>query len=1344
MWRSKKTRQGNGSNGSLSIQPLLGDDRLYLPDSELYLTTTRSGKPAIARSKNHDILRHHGFDLLGQSFGVPSRADFERGRRPTIVVPKQRSRSAYSVPAPRVIEIGSDDEEGNTASKVEHIDDCVDQSSSGSSSRSTTTLKGILRSPRAVVEQEPLQIASPPLIQPTHRIRRRRCSFSHPPPIERTRFAVYDSEDDGFPVEYNVPLYSPGAFYTPLASPHHHVITGIMPNYHQPVTASQLPSVAWHSGPSSHPPSSASSNLSSNVLPQQTQPFGIQYQNVLGFGTLQPAPMGSIPHMQQQTTASILYPQPGFIPPPPPLPPGTIPLNTQPATGNIGTVHVMANEEERIKNHFESVVKPQLASNHKQRKKPKEQAPEDEQPQASIEKYKEGMKKLEQEAPPGTGLPASQEMLKDLPPKVSSDRLMAYTHVCAGCGKTRSQGYHMTHLLNKGEKPEADYCRRCIVNAEYTDSEAIESPPEKKILMTPGISVKDNSHGLRTPTSTAETDKSGHRKISHRKRSSRGSLLKTVSSILSSGSRSRRAVSLSSPEEASSRGSSRTGAPRVHRPDPTSSKARSNRISQQRSSLSKASVERFKPSASLQATQMIVNPTDNSQGGNHSQRELHRPRSPTRRTRAAPNPYSNTMSRLKIPNSSHSRVPNFSYKSSPLVPSTKNVQEGASGHLDPWYRQSLAHTEVSETEAYAGNSEANKSHCNNHGTTSSGNRLPSDQPGGQIGHGFKTAGSYPGPESALVERADSVDHLLEQANVQSSPNRSHVSQNHGGWDSLGIFNKAPDLKKPLDDHGGDTWNDVPIDIGESGHNSRHSEAGSGNSSKGYSNSPSYEGQDLFDQAPNSNDPLGQSSVREATGFGNASLLGDTSSRSNIGIPDPGSRKSRKRPNQKSDHQCAGTFDRAPNLKNVFDHPQAAGAAQNHDNLKIGGSWRESGSHGSFRREVNNEATLHEATGTFNRNPNFSDIFKRPQPDGGGFSKAKLEPCDSPYRSQHSGSSGQKSDTKTRSHAISTLKMAQVSIDAYNIPLPGSNDTRYSSNFPNASGLKSSTKDGAKCFASFSSQSDHVAFQDDERGIESEPELSPDKDAFDSLPATPLDTTWGNEFEPRPYVQNDSWEYNQSHFEQQAEQMVEQMVEDELLHAGKHSGLFGLGSLNGSATSAYPTVSSYLSHLTTSLISIESCASDEERTDGNARYQLSNESENEGSTTFDKDDIKQLEFLSHERPQSRRSSNKSHSRSSRDHSQLSSKHSSHTEAYAKSTRSHASSRNNMYEYPEDNNRSTVSNKSSFDFLPPAEGSSVLAHTGHSGDNIAKLGTLHDNTSTTSSTRPLRRRIRRFGL
>ncbi|KAH6659894.1 hypothetical protein BKA67DRAFT_530020 [Truncatella angustata] len=1235
-------------------RPLLGDDRLYLPDSELYLTTTRSGKPAIARCKNHDILRHHGFDLLGQSFGIPSRADFERGRRPTIVVPKQRSRSAYSVPAPRVIEIGSDDEEGNTASKVEHIDDCVDQSSSGSSSRSTTTLKGILRSPRAVVEQEPLQTASPPLIQPTHRIRRRRCSFSHPPPIERSRFAVCDSEDDGFPVEYNVPLDSPGAFYTPLASPHHHVITGTMPNYHQPVTASQLPSVAWHSGPSSHPPSSASSNLSSNVLPQQTQPFGIQYQNVLGFGTLQPAPMGSIPHMQQQTTASILYPQPGFIPPPPPLPPGTIPLNTQPATGNIGTVHVMANEEERIKNHFESVVKPQLASNHKQRKKPKEQAPEDEQPQASVEKYKEGMKKLEQEAPPGTGIPASQEMLKDLPPKVSSDRLMAYTHVCAGCGKTRSQGYHMTHLLNKGEKPEADYCRRCIVNAEYTDSEAIESPPEKKILMTPGISVKDNSHGLRTPTSTAEADKSGHRKISHRKRSSRGSLLKTVSSILSSGSRSRRAVSLSSPEEASSRGSSRTGAPRVHRPDPTSSKARSNRISQQRSSLSKASAERFKPSASLQATQMTVNPTDNSQGGNHSQRELHRPRSPTRRTRAAPNPYSNTMSRLKIPNSSHSRVPNFSYKSSPLVPSTKNVQEGASGHLDPWYRQSLAHTEASETEAYAGNSEANKSHCNNHGTTSSGNILPSDQPGGQIGHGFKTAGSYPGPESALVERADSVDHLLEQANVQSSPNRSHVSQNHGGWDSLGIFNKAPDLKKPLDDHGGDTWNDVPIDIGESGHNSRHSEAGSGDSSKGYSNSPSYEGQDLFDQAPNSNDPLGQSSVREATGFGNASLLGDTSSRSNIGIPDPGSRKSRKRPDQKSDHQCAGTFDQVPNLRNVFDHPQAGGAAQNHDNLKIGGSWRESGSHGSSRREVSNEATLHEATGTFNRNPNFSDIFKRPQPDGGGFSKAKLEPCDSPYRSQHSGSSGQKSDTKTRSHAISTLKMAQ-----------------------------------------------------DERGIESEPELSPDKDAFDSLPATPLDTTWGNEFEPRPYVQNDSWEYNQSHFEQQAEQMVEQMVEDELMHA-------------------------------------ESCASDEERTDGNARYQLSNESENEGSTAFDKDDIKQLEFLSHERPQSRRSSNKSHSRSSRDHSQLSSKHYSHTEAYAKSTRSHASSRNNMYEYPEDNNRSTVSNKSSFDFLPPAEGSSVLAHTGHSGDNIAKLGTLHDNTSTTSSTRPLRRRIRRFGL
>jgi hypothetical protein len=271
--------------------------------------------------------------------------------------------------------------------------------------------------------------------------------------------------------------------------------------------------------------------------------------------------------------------------------------------------------------------------------------------------------------------------------------------------------------------------------------------------------------------------------------------------------------------------------------------------------------------------------------------------------------------------------------------------------------------------------------------------------------------------------------------------------------------------------------------------------------------------------------------------------------------------------------------------------------------------------------------------------------------------------------------------------------------------------------------------------------------------------------FDSVPATPADAG-RDEFDPQPQVRHDSWENCQSHFEQQAEHMVEQMVEDELLRAGKHSGLFNVDPSGGSATStSHPTMSSYLSHLTVSRISIESCESDEERNDGNAHYQLSNESDLDGSDTVEEKAVNRLgkplfhfpsnnpdllthtvEFSSYEdRPRSRKSLRKSYSKSSPGRYNVSSKHPSHTSSQMKNDGSNTSSRNNMYRNLNDEYQtSNMSNNSSFDYLPLAEGSSILAHTGHSEDNITEFDILHDNTSITSSTRAPRRRIRRFGL
>ncbi|RYP21807.1 hypothetical protein DL765_002032 [Monosporascus sp. GIB2] len=78
------TRRRSGSESSQASQPLLRGPDLYLPDrSKVFVTRTKSGKPAFARRKNNDLLQDFGFDLLGQSFGVPSRADLERQLRHT-------------------------------------------------------------------------------------------------------------------------------------------------------------------------------------------------------------------------------------------------------------------------------------------------------------------------------------------------------------------------------------------------------------------------------------------------------------------------------------------------------------------------------------------------------------------------------------------------------------------------------------------------------------------------------------------------------------------------------------------------------------------------------------------------------------------------------------------------------------------------------------------------------------------------------------------------------------------------------------------------------------------------------------------------------------------------------------------------------------------------------------------------------------------------------------------------------------------------------------------------------------------------------------------------------------
>lgn len=124
------------------------------------------------------------------------------------------------------------------------------------------------------------------------------------------------------------------------------------------------------------------------------------------------------------------------------------------------------------------------------------------------------------------------------------------------------------------------------------------------------------------------------------------------------------------------------------------------------------------------------------------------------------------------------------------------------------------------------------------------------------------------------------------------------------------------------------------------------------------------------------------------------------------------------------------------------------------------------------------------------------------------------------------------------------------------------------------------------------------------------------DGFGSVPLTPTDPAMSTHA-AYPRIVNDSWGYDQSHFEK----IAEELAEEDLMRAGKRSGLFD-SSRESSTASSNP----FFSDLTPSLISIESCPSDEERTDGNDHYEMAaggGSDEEEGEDVASKKSPKQL-------------------------------------------------------------------------------------------------------------------------
>ncbi|ETS87037.1 hypothetical protein PFICI_00865 [Pestalotiopsis fici W106-1] len=1164
----------NRSNGSSLYQHLPDDDKVYLPDSNVYVTTTSSGRPAIARKKNSD----RDFDFLSEAFGIPTRASFQRGRRQSSPLQQPRSKSAYSTPTPRVIELPSDYEESPERNKVERS---PGQGSSRSSSRSNSTLKSILRTPNSAAvgaESGKLRDCSPSSSRLSLGSKRRSHTFSYPPEPERTRFAEYEDEPDENDsiADSTVPLVHPnGSSYSPQAASQFHPSFTTLPNGFQQLPNQTSPMI-WHNTGTGRAPvaaaTAATSNLARNLNPRQTQNFGIQMPYTHAMGFQQPGNMLQMPHAPQVLMSTFAQPQPSFVPPPPPPPPfvshpDDLVSLAQPSS-------LVGSDEERFRQHFETNVKSQLPKykvTPSRNRTPKNRNDENKDKDVeSAKKKKEVVKDPMDQTPPSTPI--------------------MHMHICAGCGKTRSKGYHMTHPLKKGEAPEPDYCRRCIMTADYTDSEMTDTGMGSDFLMTPALPADRKYRDHDSPTSTIISNKKGSsRKDVQKDRRKRGSLLQSVSSIISNKRQSRRANSLSTPEEGSDRASSPTGEPRVRRASSRSFKMHSTRGSHTQSPLGKLIEQQSKTSIESVA----LEPRGTQKCGS---RQSTRDEPAKTNDRVVSDIRSEAANQSKVScrsGATRSDVQNFSYKpsrkssrkTSPLLPPSSSRDTLPKSQSSSSYQQPVAHNEASELGRSSERVSVRQKGTDSSQATS---RRQERRPASRLDH---TVSNITG--SGWTQSHDQLGGF-------------HVIEDDGLSQSRAIFDQAPNFETPESTQNLHNW------PGSHAADSRASSENCASRSKG---SPKRSDDGPNASTSNSNEP-------------------------------------------------------AQDFNAVFGH------ASNGENPFV-----------------------------------LADL----KPDSG---RSSMQPHQSEPRSI---------GLPVHSDMADPSYSKPKSDDAYNMELPKSSGTPYSSHPSTTSTRKSRNK----------------SKPEDERGADSEPELSPNQDRFDDMPSTPADAEWDG-IDANPQVRRNSWGYDQGHFERQAEQMAEQMVEDELLRAGKHSGLFGLGlgfgSFNDSATSTYPTMPSYFSHLTTSRISIESCGSDEDRNDGNAHYQLSNESELEGSDTVEEKDVKQIEFSGHQsRSNSRQEPHQGGLESSRDRlSPLN-----HTSSYTHSNKSNTSARRRLSEQG-GRGQEPLSNKSSFDYAPPSEGSSVIAHTGHSHENFAGLGNTYGSTSNESHAGTPRRRIRRFGL
>ncbi|KAI1075096.1 hypothetical protein F5B20DRAFT_595392 [Whalleya microplaca] len=520
MNRLRKSRERHRSTKSPPQWDLLHaqdeDDKIYLPNSEtIYITKTKSGKPAFGRKKSDRLLQDFGFDILGQSFGIPSLQDTERPRRMSTASQTSGVISASGATQPHTAPAGSrkvhhvydlDDfptvVEKNSARSSTDVPRTVHHRKSKSGNDSyyrNTTEAGNLYSMAGTFNPPP-----PPPPPPAH-LWNVQSVTNHMPPMPP------------MPTNYTSATYQPGSsqYYTAeLPS------TGTIPYWRLPP-----------------------SNIAS----------GPRYLDSSGLTAPRTASMQFVPH-QQHLPTSFSYPEtasfantthaPISAPLPPPPPPPLSQWPSEPRFKHERVPKARENapvwnrrEAKKLEAHYKSVAK--ALANKQEKHKAQEEAEDSKA---------EGEKETRQHV----------------------GNSIRHTHVCAGCGKKRSRKYRKAHPLKKGQIPEPDYCYKCIQDAVFSDANQSngDSADEGSVM----------SYASEPPASSHSTDEgraisSGQyvrKKTRHGNRWMRRSgHLSFLANMLYGSfvprSRTISSGSLSSAEEASSRASSPIAGPKVHR-----------------------------------------------------------------------------------------------------------------------------------------------------------------------------------------------------------------------------------------------------------------------------------------------------------------------------------------------------------------------------------------------------------------------------------------------------------------------------------------------------------------------------------------------------------------------------------------------------------------------------------------------------------------------------------------------------------------------------------------------------------------------------------------------------------